>query len=131
MNFYIILVDQAVQITHDAIFPSQGQTCCAGTRTYVHEKIYNEFVTKAVALAKARKIGDPFEEATQHGPQIDEEMMNKILGYIEIGQQQGAKLQCGGKRFGNVGYFVEPTVFSDVTDKMRIAQEEVSHAFNE
>ncbi|XP_018783508.1 PREDICTED: aldehyde dehydrogenase X, mitochondrial-like isoform X1 [Bactrocera latifrons] len=118
-------VDKAVQLTHDAIFPNQGQTCCAGTRTYVHEKIYDEFVKKSVALAKARKIGDPFEASTNHGPQIDEEMMNKILGYIEIGQKQGAKLQCGGKRVGNVGYFIEPTVFSDVTDKMRIAQEEI------
>ncbi|XP_011189745.1 aldehyde dehydrogenase, mitochondrial isoform X1 [Zeugodacus cucurbitae] len=118
-------IDLAVDITHEALFANHGQSCCAGSRTYVHEKIYDKFVAKAVAAAKARKVGDPFDESVKQGPQIDEEMMNKVLGYIESGKQEGAKLQCGGKRVGNVGYFIEPTVFSDVTDKMRIAQEEI------
>ncbi|CAD6994704.1 unnamed protein product [Ceratitis capitata] len=118
-------VDQAVSIAHNAVFPNAGQTCCAGTRTYVHEKIYDEFVKKSVALAKARKLGNPFDATVEQGPQIDEEMMNKVLGYVDIGVKQGANLACGGKRFGNEGYFIEPTIFTEVTENMRIAQEEI------
>lgn len=97
----------------------------AGTRTFVHEKIFDAFVAEATKLAKALKVGSPFDVSTQQGPQIDDEMFNKVLNYIDIGQKEGAKLQCGGKRQGNTGYFIEPTVFSDVTDNMRIAREEV------
>ncbi|XP_065371986.1 aldehyde dehydrogenase X, mitochondrial [Calliphora vicina] len=118
-------VDLAVDICHDALFSNHGQSCCAGSRTYVHENIYDKFVAKAAAKAKARKVGNPFEEAVLQGPQIDEEMLTKVLGFIESGKQQGAKLQYGGKRIGEVGFFVEPTVFSDVTDDMKIAQEEI------
>ncbi|XP_054726875.1 aldehyde dehydrogenase, mitochondrial [Anastrepha obliqua] len=118
-------LDLAVDITHEALFSNHGQSCCAGSRTYVHEKIYDKFVAKATAAAKARKVGNPFDESVKQGPQIDEEMMSKVLGYIESGKKQGAKLQCGGKRIGDVGYFIEPTVFSDVTDGMKIAQEEI------
>lgn len=60
------------------------------------------------------------------GPQVDDEMFEKVLRYIDVGQKEGAKLQCGGKRHGNVGYFIEPTVFTDVTDNMTIAKEEVT-----
>lgn len=63
------------------------------------------------------------------GPQVDDEMFNKVLNYIELGKKEGAKLQVGGNRIGNVGYFIEPTVFSDVTDDMTIAKEEVLVAF--
>ncbi|XP_061399151.1 aldehyde dehydrogenase X, mitochondrial-like [Musca vetustissima] len=118
-------LDLAVDITSEAIFTNHGQCCCAGSRTYVHEKIYDAFVAKAVAKAKTRKVGNPFDKDVVQGPQIDEEMMTKVLGYIESGKSQGAKLQCGGKRIGDVGYFIEPTVFSDVTDDMKIAQEEI------
>lgn len=118
-------VDLAVDICHDALFSNHGQSCCAGSRTYVHEKIYDQFVAKAAAKAKARKVGNPFDESVLQGPQIDDEMLTKVLGFIESGKQQGAKLQCGGNRIGNVGFFVEPTVFSDVTDNMKIAQEEI------
>lgn len=126
MYFLNILVDLAVDVSHEALFSNHGQSCCAGSRTYVHEKIYDQFVAKAAAKAKARKVGNPFDESVLQGPQIDDEMMTKVLGYIESGKKEGAKLQCGGKRIGNVGYFIEPTVFSDVTDNMKIAQEEVS-----
>lgn len=115
-----------METAHEALFSNHGQSCCAGSRTYVHEKIYDQFVAKAAAMAKARKVGNPFDESVKQGPQIDDEMMNKVLGYIESGKQQGAKLECGGKRIGDVGYFVEPTVFSNVKDDMKIAQEEVN-----
>lgn len=118
-------IDFAVETSHEALFSNHGQSCCAGSRTYVHEKIYDKFVAKATEMAKARAVGNPFEETTKQGPQIDDEMMTKVLGYIESGKQQGAKLECGGKRIGDVGFFIEPTVFSNVKDDMKIAQEEI------
>lgn len=76
-------------------------------------------------MAKQRKVGNPFEQGIEQGPQIDERMLNKVLGYIESAQKEGAKLETGGKRIGTTGFFVEPTVFSNVTDDMKIAKEEV------
>lgn len=104
---------------------NMGQCCVAGTRTFVHENIYDEFVAKSRELAKARKIGDPFDPTTINGPQIDGEQMNKILGLIEKGKKEGANCEIGGKRWGDKGYYIEPTVFSNVTDDMCIAKEEI------
>jgi aldehyde dehydrogenase (NAD+) len=118
-------VDEAVQIAHDAIFANHGQNCCAGSRTFVQESIYDKFVQKAVQKASERKVGSPYQETTAQGPQVSERQLTTILGYIESGKTDGAKLECGGKRFGDQGYFVEPTVFSNVTDDMRIAKEEI------
>ena len=75
--------------------------------------------------AKARKVGDPFADDTDQGPQVDGEQMNKILGYINNGKKEGAKLLAGGNRHGSKGYFVEPTVFTEVKDDMTIAKEEI------
>lgn len=77
-------------------------------------------------MAKQRKVGNPFEEGVKQGPQINKEMMEKVLNYIESGKQEGAKLECGGNRVGDVGFFVEPTVFSNVQDNMKIAKDEVN-----
>uniref|UniRef100_U5ETY1 Putative aldehyde dehydrogenase n=1 Tax=Corethrella appendiculata TaxID=1370023 RepID=U5ETY1_9DIPT len=118
-------VDEAVAVAHNSVFVSEGQTCCAGSRTFVQEKIYDEFVKKSIEFAKSRKVGNPFEQTTQQGAQIDQEAFDKILNYIEIGKKEKAKLECGGKRLGNEGYFIEPTVFTNVTDNMRIAKEEI------
>jgi len=118
-------VDFAVETAHEALFSNHGQSCCAGSRTYVHEKIYDEFVKKAVAKAQARKVGNPFDESVKQGPQIDQEMVSKVMSFIESGVKEGAKLQCGGKRIGDKTFFIQPTVFSDVTDNMKIAQEEI------
>lgn len=115
-----------MNVAHEALFSNHGQSCCAGSRTYVHEKIYDEFVSKAVAKAKSRTVGDPFDDKVLQGPQIDNDMFTQVLSYIDSGKEEGAKLQCGGKRVGEKGFFIEPTVFSDVTDNMRIAQEEVN-----
>lgn len=118
-------MDEAVEIAHNAIFANHGQNCCAGSRTFVQEGIYDAFVKKAVAKASSRKVGDPFAKDTQQGPQVDDDMFKKVLGYIESGQKEGAKLEVGGKRHGTVGYFIQPTVFSNVTDNMKIAKEEI------
>jgi len=117
-------LDDAVEKAHFALYYNQGQCCCAGSRTFVEESIYDEFVKRSVERAKKRSIGDPFSKVEQ-GPQIDEEQFTRILDLIESGKKQGAKLECGGERFGEKGFFIQPTVFSDVTDEMRIAKEEI------
>lgn len=118
-------LDKVVPQAQEACMTNMGQCCVAGTRTFVHENIYDEFVAKSRELAKKRKIGDPWDPTTINGPQIDEDQMNKILGLIKKGKAEGAKVEVGGERSGDVGYFVKPTVFSNVTDDMSIAKEEI------
>jgi aldehyde dehydrogenase (NAD+) len=118
-------IDKAIEQNHLGLFFNAGQCCVAGSRTFVHEKIYDEFVHKAVEHAKKIKVGDPLLKDTDQGPQIDKEQQDKILSYIDHGKNDGAKLLVGGKRQGKKGYFVEPTIFSDVQDGMKIAQEEI------
>ncbi|XP_065915953.1 aldehyde dehydrogenase, mitochondrial-like [Dysidea avara] len=118
-------LDTAVEMSHFALFFNQGQCCCAGSRTFVEESIYDEFVRRSVERAKKRKVGDPFDDQNEQGAQVDQEQFDKIMDLIESGKKEGANLQCGGKRSGDKGFFIEPTVFSDVQDDMRIAQEEI------
>lgn len=117
-------VDAAVETAHNGLFFNSGQVCCAGSRVYVHESIYAEFVAKSAARARARTVGDCFSGAEQ-GPQVDADQLHKILGYIESGKKDGATLVCGGAKHGDAGYFVQPTIFADVTDGMAIAREEI------
>ena len=118
-------LDEAVPLAQEAIFTNSGQICCGGSRTFVQEKIYDEFVKRSVELAKKRKVGDAFTAGTEQGPQVDEDTFNKILTYIDYGKKDGAKLEFGGARHGSEGYFIQPTVFSNVTDNMRIARDEI------
>ncbi|MCK6483537.1 MAG: aldehyde dehydrogenase family protein [Phycisphaerae bacterium] len=118
-------MDQAIEGAHFALFFNQGQCCCAGSRLYVEERCYDEFVEKSVARAKKRTVGDPFDPKTEQGPQVDKDQFTKVMGYIEAGKQEGAKLLAGGKRWGDRGFFVEPTVFADVNEEMKIGQEEI------
>lgn len=82
-------------------------------------------MAKSVELARKRKVGNPFNSDTLQGPQIDATAQQKVLKYCDLGCKEGAKLHLGGKKWGTEGYFVEPTVFSDVTDDMTIAKDEV------
>jgi len=118
-------IDLAVETAHFGLFFNMGQCCCAASRLMVEESIYDKFVEASVERAKKRTVGNPFDANNEQGPQVDEEQMNKILGYVDIGKQQGAKLLTGGARYGDRGYFVQPTVFSDVSDDMKICQEEI------
>ncbi|KAJ8727507.1 hypothetical protein PYW07_001626 [Mythimna separata] len=115
----------AVPIAANAVFAHQGQVCVAASRLFVQSGIYDKFVEAAVKHAKGIKVGNPADPTSQNGPQIDGEIMSKVLGYIEKGKKEGAKLVCGGNRIGTTGYYVEPTVFADVTDEMTIAKEEI------
>ncbi|KAJ0248413.1 Aldehyde dehydrogenase family 2 member B4 [Hirschfeldia incana] len=118
-------VDKAVELAHFALFFNQGQCCCAGSRTYVHEKVYDEFVEKAKARALKRVVGDPFKKGIEQGPQIDSKQFEKVMKYIRSGVESSATLECGGGQFGDKGYFIQPTVFSNVKDDMLIAQDEI------
>ncbi|CAG2115400.1 unnamed protein product, partial [Medioppia subpectinata] len=118
-------IDEAVAVAHETVFLNQGQTCCASTRLYVQDSIYDQFVHKAVELAQKRVVGDPYAADTQHGPQIDNKQFDRVLELIESGCKEGAKLLVGGKRWGTKGYFIEPTVFGDVSEDMRIGKEEI------
>ncbi|XP_058850681.1 aldehyde dehydrogenase, mitochondrial-like isoform X2 [Acipenser ruthenus] len=118
-------LEDAVEQAHSAVFFNQGQVCCAGSRTYVQEDIYNEFVERSVERAKKRVVGDPFSLQTEQGPQVDEAQFKKVLGYISAGKRDGAKLMCGGGVAADRGYFIQPTIFGEVKDNMTIAREEI------
>jgi aldehyde dehydrogenase (NAD+) len=118
-------MDQAIEGCHFGLFFNQGQVCCAGSRLYVEESVYDEFVEKSVARAERRTVGDPFDAGTEQGPQIDGTQFDKILSYIDAGKREGAEQLTGGKRAGHQGYFIQPTVFADVRDDMKIAREEI------
>jgi aldehyde dehydrogenase (NAD+) len=118
-------MDQAIEGSHFALFFNQGQACCAGSRLFVEDKVYDEFVDKSVARASRRTVGDPFDAGTEQGPQIDSIQFDKVMSYIDSGKCEGAELLTGGKRVGDKGYFIEPTVFANVKDEMKIAQEEI------
>lgn len=117
---------EGVQI---GILFNQGQVCCAGSRVFVHEDIYDRFVADMVDSFEKVKVGLPWEEDTMMGSQINKEQIDKILNYVEIGKKEGAKLLTGGYKLNEndleKGNFMRPTIFADVDNTMRIAQEEI------
>ena len=123
-------IDNAVEGSLWGAFGTSGQRCTASSRLVVHKKIYKKFVAKLVERAKSLRVGNGLDPKTEVGPVIHEDAMEKILGYVSIGKNvDGATLACGGNRltkgdYGK-GWFIEPTVFSDVAPKHRIAQEEI------
>ncbi|MGH7170259.1 MAG: aldehyde dehydrogenase family protein, partial [Gemmataceae bacterium] len=118
-------LDAAVDGAYLGLFFNQGQCCCAGSRLFVEEKVHDQFVEKVLKKAKSQKVGDPFDLDTTQGPQVSQEQFDRIMGYIDAGKKEGAKLLTGGNRCGERGYFIEPTVFDDVKDDMKIAREEI------
>jgi aldehyde dehydrogenase (NAD+) len=118
-------MDAAIEGAHFALFFNKGEVCCAGSRTFVEEKVYDEFVERSVARAKTRTVGDPFDPTVEQGPQVSDEQFSRVMGYIDTGKKEGARLMCGGGRVGSSGYYIEPTVFADVKDNMAIAQDEI------
>jgi len=118
-------LDLAVETAHNGLFFNMGQCCIAGSRTYVQEGIYDEFVKRSTQRAASKGVGSPWDDKNEAGPQVDKDQFEKILSLIEVGKKEGAKLMCGGSRHGDKGYFVQPTVFADVQDHMRVAREEI------
>jgi betaine-aldehyde dehydrogenase len=121
--------ETAVDYALFGIFANQGQVCSAGSRLLLEESIHDKFIEALVEKAKKIRVGPGLDQRSQMGPLISEAHMNKVLNYIQIGQQEGAKLILGGSRIteGKLkdGYFVEPTIFANTTPDMRIVQEEI------
>jgi acyl-CoA reductase-like NAD-dependent aldehyde dehydrogenase len=128
-NPFIVLedadVDAAVKCAVMSQYSNSGQICASPGRYYLHEKIYYEFVEKFVAASKTLITGDPADPKTQMGPVVNKEQRDKVETYIKSGVDQGAKLMLGGQRPTGKGYYVPPTVFTDVTMNMTIAREEI------
>lgn len=123
-------LDQAVNGAMMGIFFNQGQVCCAGSRLFVEEKIKEEFLGRFKEKADRIKIGDPMDQATAMGPQVSEEQLDKIKSYVGIARDEGATVFAGGETPSldeqfRKGYFFQPTIFSDVNNSMRVAQEEI------
>ncbi|GLB38845.1 putative aldehyde dehydrogenase family protein [Lyophyllum shimeji] len=120
-------LEQAVKWASMGIFYASGQACVAGSRIFVQESIHEEFLKRFTETAKALAgaIGDPFAQGSQHGPLISQAQLDRVLGYIEAGKQEGATLHVGGARHGNEGYFVQPTIFTNLKPDMKIVREEI------
>ena len=122
-------LDQAVPGAGMAVFANSGQICSAGTRLFVEKKIYDEFTARVAEFSRTLRVGDGLDPETQVGPLVSEEQLERVTGYLSTGRQEGARPLSGGERLTEGplarGYFVPPTVFADVRDEMRIAQEEI------
>ncbi len=123
-------LDQAVNGAMMGIFFNQGQVCCAGSRLFVEARVKDEFLARFKEKAEKVKVGDPMDKGTMMGPQVSEEQLTKIRSYVGVAQEEGATVFAGGgspqldPQFKN-GYFFQPTIFSEVKNSMRVAQEEI------
>ncbi|PWY94713.1 aldehyde dehydrogenase aldA [Aspergillus sclerotioniger CBS 115572] len=118
-------IDNAISWANFGIFYNHGQCCCAGSRILVQEGIYDKFVARLKERAAQNKVGDPFSQDTFQGPQVSQLQFDRIMEYIKHGKDAGATVAVGGERHGTEGYFIQPTVFTDVTSDMKISQEEI------
>ena len=118
-------VDTAVKGAASAIFFNHGQCCCAGSRLYVENQIFDKVVEGVSEQAKKIRVGPGLDAKTQMGPLVSQEQLERVCGYLESGLSQGAKAVTGGKRVGDAGYFVEPTVLVNTNPKMKVVQEEI------
>ncbi|CCH61724.1 hypothetical protein TBLA_0F01820 [Henningerozyma blattae CBS 6284] len=119
----------AVQSIINGIYYNSGEVCCAGSRVYVQEEIYDQLLEELKNAAENVKVGDPFSESTFQGAQTSQNQLSKILSYVEIGKKEGATLITGGERLGSKGYFIKPTIFGDVKEDMHIVKEEIFGPF--
>ncbi|KAL1842417.1 hypothetical protein VTJ49DRAFT_5265 [Mycothermus thermophilus] len=118
-------IEDAISWVNFGIYFNHGQCCCAGSRIYVQEGIYDKFVEAFKRRAEQNKVGDPFHPETFQGPQVSQLQYDRIMGYIQAGKEEGAMLVTGGGRHGDKGYFIQPTIFADVKQDMKIMQEEI------
>jgi phenylacetaldehyde dehydrogenase len=118
-------MDLAIPGAASAIFFNQGQCCCAGSRLFVQEKKYDQVVDGVTQFAKNIRLGPGLDTGTQMGPLVSQTQLERVSGYLSSGEQQGAKALCGGKRRGDSGYFVEPTVLINTSPEMKVYQEEI------
>ncbi len=116
---------RAISGTASAIFFNQGQCCCAGSRLFIHEKVFDEVLGGVSAIAGKIRVGSGLDPQTQMGPLVSDEQFRRVTGYIESGLKEGAKAAAGGKRAGDRGYFVQPTVLVGTTPEMQVVREEI------
>ena len=132
-NVIMIMDDADLELAVDGClwggFGTSGQRCTAASRVVVHEKVHDRFVDAFVARARSLVVGDGLDEKVQMGPSNSESQLKTVMGYVEIGRKEGATVACGGNRLSNgphaKGFFHEPTVFTNVDPKMRVAREEI------
>ncbi|KAM4712012.1 mitochondrial 10-formyltetrahydrofolate dehydrogenase [Anableps anableps] len=117
-------MDKAVRMGMSSVFFNKGENCIAAGRLFVEESIHDEYISRVVEEIKKMKIGDPLDRSTDHGPQNHKAHLDKLLEYCETGVKEGATLVYGGKQVDRPGFFMEPTVFTNVEDHMFIAKEE-------
>lgn len=118
-------LDNAVSAAINGNFYSSGQVCSNGTRVFVQDALYDSFLDRLAGRLKGVVIGDPLDESVNYGPQVSDHQCDIILGYIDAARAEGARLVAGGHRIDRDGFWIEPTVFADVTDAMKIAREEI------
>ena len=118
-------IESAIEWVNFGIYFNHGQCCCAGTRIYVQEGVYDKFLEAFKKRAASNAVGDPFDDKTFQGPQVSQLQYDRIMGYIESGKKAGATVETGGERHGDKGYFIQPTIFSDVKPDMQIMREEI------
>ncbi|KAK2799103.1 hypothetical protein FQN50_008609 [Emmonsiellopsis sp. PD_5] len=118
-------IENAISWVNFGIYFNHGQCCCAGSRILVQEGVYDKFLAAFKARASANKVGDPFQPDTFQGPQVSQLQFDRIMGYIKEGKDAGATVEIGGERHGTEGYYIQPTIFSNVTDDMKIVKEEI------
>src|SRR5215813_3005177 len=118
-------LDSAISGSASAIFFNHGQCCCAGSRLYVEEKVFDKVVDGVVQHASKINIGSGFEPETDMGPLVSQEQLNRVCNYLESGLSEGAKAVIGGSRHGEKGYFVKPTVLVNTNENMKVVQEEI------
>jgi len=118
-------LDNAARWAVFGVLANHGQMCCAGTRIYVQDNIYDKFMEKFLAVMKGIKVGDPFRPDTFQGPQVSKIQFDRIMSYIDRGKKEGATCLVGGQQHGTEGYFIEPTIFTDVKPEMTIVKEEI------
>jgi aldehyde dehydrogenase (NAD+) len=118
-------LDAAASGAHFGLYFNQGQCCCAGSRVFVEDSIHDEFVERVAGMNQQRRVGDPLDPRTEQGPQVDKAQFEKIMSMIESGRREGANCVTGGQRHGDRGFFIEPTLFTEVRDEMEIAEKEI------
>jgi aldehyde dehydrogenase (NAD+) len=118
-------LDAAVRQTASGAFFNAGQVCSAATRVIVHDSIHDAFVDRMIARANGLRMGDPLDAGTSFGPVISRRQMERILNYVDTGRGQGATAVFGGQRVGKRGFYVQPTILTDVTEEMTVSREEI------
>jgi acyl-CoA reductase-like NAD-dependent aldehyde dehydrogenase len=118
-------LEAAVQSATRGVFFNSGQVCTAGTRIFIEEAVYAEFVERLVKHSETMTVGNPLDEKTRLGPVVSKEQFDRVKSYLEIGKGEGAKVATGGEAVSGAGYFVRPTIFAGVHNQMRIAREEI------